>query len=234
MKAQDLIDQAELHKLNNELSESIELWQQVVDKYPGTDQSAYAVDQLKKHPSSNSNENSNKSSGGLKSILLIIFGIYIASQIGGYLGKGAAENASSSSKQNTTEIKPVLVLTTVQDAEGGSESDFNQTGLKALEKWTLDTMLKKGKSNYAEQGYNPKDFNPKFTAKSLYLVAGGKKFAIIKVNANNAIRSVTILGFKGKEQVTVNCIRASNHDIPIWSGNCGNEVNKTFGVKFEQ
>lgn len=92
---QELIDKAEMHKLNNELSEAIKLWRLVLDLHPNTDQGKYAAEQLKKHQLSNKDKKNSKSSGGIGSILLIIFGLYIASQIGGYLGKGAAENASS-------------------------------------------------------------------------------------------------------------------------------------------
>lgn len=103
MKAEDLqelIDKAEMHKLNNELSEAIELWRLVVDLHPNTAQGTYALDQLKKHPFLEKDKKSKKTSGGIGKILLIIFGIYIASQMGGYLGKSAGENASSNSESS--------------------------------------------------------------------------------------------------------------------------------------
>ena len=49
MNPKSLIVKAEMHKLNNEMSEAIELWRLVVDTYPDTEQGTYAVEQLKKH-----------------------------------------------------------------------------------------------------------------------------------------------------------------------------------------
>lgn len=94
-------------------------------------------------------------------------------------------------------------------------------------------MLQKGRSKYAEMGYNPKDFKPRVSANSVYVIAGGKKLAVIKVNMDNSIRSITVMGIKGTELHRVSCIRASNHDIRVWSGECGNEIRKTFGVSVQ-
>lgn len=129
-----------------------------------------------------------------------------------------------------TEIKPIMVYTTVQTSEGVTEADFDQAGLANLEAWLVETMLQKGRNKYAEMGYNQKDFKPKVSANSVYVTVGGKKLAVIKIIMDNSIRSVTIMGIKGYELHRVSCIRASNHDIPVFSGECGNEVRKTFGV----
>jgi len=40
-----------------------------------------------------------------------------------------------------------------------------------------------------------------------------------------------IVGFDGDEAQRVYCIRGSDHDIPVWSGKCGDEVEKVFGVR---
>lgn len=131
------------------------------------------------------------------------------------------------------EIKPVMAYTTTQTSEGVTEADLDQTGLANLETWIVETMLQKSRNKYVEMGYNPKDFKPKVVANSVYVTAGGKKLAIIKINMDKSMRSVTIIGIKGDELNRVSCIRASNHDIPVWSGECGNEVHKTFGVSIQ-
>ena len=82
-------------------------------------------------------------------------------------------------------------------------------------------------------GYNPKDFNPNVTANSLYVSFAGKKLGVIKINSDNQIRSVTIFGIKGNELHRVTCVRASNRDIPILTGECGNKVKETFGVSIQ-
>lgn len=129
--------------------------------------------------------------------------------------------------------KPVMAFTTIQSAEGVTEADLDQAGLKNFETWLVEKMLQKGRNEYAEMGYNPKDFKPKVIANSVYVIVGGKKLAIIKVNMDNSMRWVTIMGIKGNELHRVSCIRNSNHDIPVWSGECGNKVNEVFGVSIQ-
>jgi len=144
---------------------------------------------------------------------------------------GISQSSSPASQQaKPTTMKPVMAFTTVQSAEGVTEADLDQECLKNLENWIVQTMLKKGRNKFAEMGYNPKDFKPKVSAKSVYVTAGGKKLAIIKVNMNNSMRSVTVMGIQGNELHRVSCIRSSNHDIPVWSGPCGNKIDEVFGV----
>ena len=92
-------------------------------------------------------------------------------------------------------------------------------------------MIKKSKSKYAELGYDPNSFNPKVEANSVYVTVNGKKLAVIKVNMDNSVRSVTIMGIKGTELHRVSCIRNSNHDIPVWTGECGKKIQEVFKRK---
>ncbi len=52
MNPQDLIDEAELCKINNDLKQSISLWQKVINEYPETEQHKYATSQIQKYKSS--------------------------------------------------------------------------------------------------------------------------------------------------------------------------------------
>jgi len=133
----------------------------------------------------------------------------------------------------SSSIKPVIVATTTQTSEGVTNADLDQAALKNLETWMVNMFLQKGKNNYEVMGYNPEDFNPKLDAKSVYVTSGTKKLAIIKINLDNSMRSVTIIGIEGKELYRVTCIRASNHEIPVFSGECGNEIYKTFAVRIQ-
>ena len=94
-------------------------------------------------------------------------------------------------------------------------------------------MIRKGKNKYAEMGFDPKNFKPKVNAKSVYMRVGGKKLAIIKINMDSLMRSTTIIGIKGNELHRVSCIRASNHDISVWSGVCGKKIEETFNVSIK-
>ncbi|MBP7215645.1 MAG: hypothetical protein KBA52_08445 [Candidatus Kapabacteria bacterium] len=133
----------------------------------------------------------------------------------------------------TKGMTPVVVTSTVQDAEGVKNADLDMVGLKNLEKWIVDTVIKKSRNAYAEQGHNPNTFNPKVETKSAYVNVNGMKLAVIKVNNSNLVRAVTIFGIKGNEAYRVNCIRYSNHDIPVWSGKCGDKVKEVFGVSMQ-
>ena len=169
----------------------------------------------------------------LKSILPVLYfagAVLLAIATAPLIPASEDDHKTSRDDSQNPEIKPVMVFTTTQSSEGMTEADLDQAGLANLETWIVETMLKKGRNNYAEMGYDPKDFKPKISANSVYVTAGGKRLAVIKVNMDNLMRTVTVMGIKGDELYRVSCIRASNHDIPVWSGECGNEVRKTFGV----
>lgn len=142
---------------------------------------------------------------------------------------------ASAAVAQQSDIKPVMVFTTTQSAEGVTEADLDQSALKNLEMQIVESMLQNFRNEIAEMGYNPKDFNfkPKVSANSVYINVDGKKLAVIKVNMNGSIRLVTIMGINGAELLRVNCIRASDHDILVLSGECGKEVQKTFGVSIQ-
>lgn len=178
----------------------------------------------------------NKAKIFLKTILPIVYFVSavllaIASAPLFAASEGIQKTSTPSSQQ--PEIKPVTTYTTAQTSEGVTEADLDQAGLSNLETLLVETMLQKGRNKYSEMGYNPKDFKPKVSANSVYVTTGGKKLAVIKINMDNSMRSVTIMGIKGSELHRVSCIRASDHDIPVWSGKCGNEVRKTFGVSIQ-
>lgn len=170
----------------------------------------------------------------LKSVLPIGYFLVAAplsAITGPLLAESASINKSSRPVAQQSSMKPVIAFTTTQSAEGVTEADLDQSGLKNLETWMAETMLQKGRKKFAEMDYNSKDFKPKVSASSVYINAYGKKLAVIKVNMGDSMRSVTIMGIEEDELLRVSCIRASDHDIPVWSGECGNEVRKTFKGK---
>lgn len=133
----------------------------------------------------------------------------------------------------SSDIEPVMAFTTIQSAGRLREVDLDQTVLKNLETWLVKTIHQGIWDKAVEMGYNPKDPQPNVVANSAYVTTGGKKLAVIKITMDYSVRSVTILGIKGNELHRVNCIRVSNHDIPVWSGECGNKVHEVFGVTIQ-
>lgn len=164
---------------------------------------------------------------------LIIGGLLIR---GGWYANKKKEvsmtSKESSSVANVSDIKPVIAVMTIQSAQGVREEDLDLAGLKNLETWTVNTIIKKSKNRYVELGYDPNTFNPKMDVNSVYVTVSGKKLAVIKINTNSA-RFVTIIGIKGEELHRVACVRESNHDIPIWYGECGNKIKEVFGVNMK-
>lgn len=159
--------------------------------------------------------------------------ILLAMAIGPLISSPTGVSRTSVPVSPPSDMKPVMAYTTIQSAEGVREADLDQTALKNLETWIVETILQKGRKKFTEMGYNPKDYKPHVVANSVYVTAGGKKLAVIKIAIDNSMRSVTILGIKGKELHRVSCLRASNHDIPVWSGKCGSKVSETFGVSIQ-
>ena len=127
-------------------------------------------------------------------------------------------------------IKPVKAVETIQSAQGATEADLDLAFLNELENWIVKTMHQKGRDNYAAMGFTSENFKSKIVANSTYVVADGKKLAFIKINFDNSVRMVTIIGIQGAELHRVACLRNSNHDIPVWSGECGSKVKEVFHV----
>ena len=156
--------------------------------------------------------------------------VFFSMAIGPLFASQASSPKTSAPVTQSSDVKPVIVYTTVQSAMGVTEADLDQEGLTNLENWVVETILQKSRNKFAEMGYEAKDFKPRIVAKSVYVIAGGKKLAVIKVDIDSSMRSVTIMGIKGNELHRVGCIRGSNHDIPLWSGECGNKIEEVFGV----
>jgi hypothetical protein len=166
-------------------------------------------------------------------IIYFLAAVFLAMPTAQLLAKSNSVQKTSMPISQETEMKPIVAFTTTQSSEGVTAADLDQAGLENLETWIVETMLQKSRAKYAEMGHNPNDFNPKVSANSVYVTTEDKKLAVIKVNIDGSIRSVTVMGLKGDQLLRVSCIRASDHDIPVWSGECGNEVRKTFGVSIQ-
>jgi hypothetical protein len=135
------------------------------------------------------------------------------------------ERQSRSFNQDTT-----IAFTTIQSADGLTDEDLNQDTLSILENWVLETMQKKIKEQRINNGDNSDEYISDIKSSSVYNLVDGKKLAIIKINHNNLMRMATIMGIKGNELVRISCMRSDNRDIPIWSGNCGEEISESLGL----
>lgn len=70
-------------------------------------------------------------------------------------GATVTDNNLKGTVPKTSVMAPVVVTVTEQSAEGVTDADLDQTGLKNLETWVVNTMIDKDKSTYEELGYDP-------------------------------------------------------------------------------
>lgn len=139
------------------------------------------------------------------------------------------DSEQQSLQQN--EVAPVIAFTTSQSSEGLTEKDLDQHTLERLEDWIVNISLEKSKKIYLDMGYTPEEFKSSVLSSSVYVTVQDKKLAIVKIEMENIARSVTVIGINGNELFRVTCVQEGDQDIPVWSGNCGKEIHKSFGVR---
>lgn len=169
-------------------------------------------------------------------IIAAIIAVGVAKLLGEMKGRQTIEGrlaASDVKPQGADQIAPLVTAITVQDTEGTSEADMDLNALTKLEQHMVQTILSKGRANHAKQGFDPKTYNPQVDVGSVYMISGGGKLAIIKMTVDSQVRAVFVMGFHGDQFLRVACIRASNHDIPVFSGECGQKVTEAFGVSLK-
>lgn len=128
-------------------------------------------------------------------------------------------------------MSPVAVISSSQNSKGLKESDLNQSLLTFWENFLVKTTTSNVYRNFAEQGQDPSKLKLNIERNSVFVTVEGKKLAVMRLNLNNLVRHVIVMGIKGNEIYRVTCIRGSNHSISILFGKCGEEVKKTFGVE---
>jgi hypothetical protein len=135
------------------------------------------------------------------------------------------------SAQASNSQSKVQAFTTTQSTEGVTEADWDQNFLNNLEAWFVESIRTRSKEKYASMGYDPKTYNPNIVASSVYMDIQRKKIIVTKINIDQSMRNVIVMGIKGNQLIRVNCIRSSNQDIPVWSGVCGDEVYRSLGIR---
>lgn len=147
------------------------------------------------------------------------------------------DKQNSDKRELRDKVAPVVVVSTYQDSEGVTEENLNEDTLKNLEQWMVTTVIQKAHQTYAKSGHDPSLFSPKTVASSQIINIGGSKLAIVKLtmyanttDTRNAVRLVRILGFTKSGAATVGCMRNSDHDIPVFTGECGKKIREVFRV----
>jgi hypothetical protein len=168
-------------------------------------------------------------------LIAVIAAVAIGKLVGGFLGEFAERKANKAPPASVAppgsvsdQTAPIIATMTIQPTESTSEAEMDIDTLERLEQHMMQTTLERGRSNFAKQGFDPKTYNPKIDVSSVYTISGGKRLAIIKMSVDSRVRTVWVMGFSGGQFLRVTCIRASNHDIPVFSGECGQKVSDAF------
>lgn len=185
------------------------------------------IDAIDRRPTSNKLK---KTSKAILPIIYLASAIFLSALSAPLFLVSAVDQKKESYFDQLNKIKPVIAISITQSSEGITELDFNQNALTLFEYWLLGVANKKLQNKYKEMGLNWNDNKPKLSSNSAFVTVGGKKLGLIKINMDNTVRMVSILGFKGDTFHRVNCMREGNHEISVWSGVCGNEISKTFGL----
>ncbi len=162
-------------------------------------------------------------------VIAVVAAVAIGRFVGGFLEEFAERKANKAPPASVSDqTAPIIATMTIQPTEHTSEAELDIDTLERLEQHMMQTTLERGRSNFAKQGFDPKTYNPKIDVSSVYTISGGKRLAIIKMSEDSRVRTVWIMGFRGGQFLRVTCIRASNHDIPVFSGECGQKVSDAF------
>lgn len=124
----------------------------------------------------------------------------------------------------------VRAFDTAQSAEGFTEASLDQAALKNIETWLVETILEKARAHIAQLGHDPTELEPAISAGAVFVDASGKRLGIIKIRMEGLARIVAVVGFVGPEFHRVTCMRNTDHDIPVWSGECGAKIQEVFNV----
>lgn len=159
---------------------------------------------------------------------IMLWGLYYGLSHGRH--EPSLVNRSNYDGGPSPESSRVIAAITSQPSGGATTGNFDQEALKNLETWFVQKVLEKGKSGFADLGYDPNDFDPNIVASSVYVSIEDKKLAMIKVSTAYAVRAVAIIGIEREELVRVTCFRQSSREIAVFSGECGSKIQEAFGV----
>lgn len=177
----------------------------------------------------------------IKTLLPVLY--FIGVIVGGAIH--ASNKGSSSSYHSTatrdiksaslpgqdSDVQPVKVFTVEQGVDGASNDSMTSEVLGLLEQDQIERWKEKARKKYVEQGFRAVDFNPKIEKTSYILTAEKIKLGVINLLIDDSVRLVTIIGFKTNSMSRISCMRLSHHDIPVMTGECGDDVKKAFGLR---
>lgn len=138
---------------------------------------------------------------------------------------------------DTTHDSPVLATTTLQESDGFSEEDLTPESAKQLELALVKMIKDDMASKFRAQNRDINQLKPTFHSTSELKSVEGKRLVVVKISATlnqDTSKIIRVIGFTSEGLISVGCMRYGNQEIPIWTGVCGNEINKSFGFSIYQ
>lgn len=138
-------------------------------------------------------------------------------------------------------LEDIQIAVAEQFANGLTDARWTTRLLKLQEKAAVDSALNYGKQVFSLAGGARSDWRPTVHQDSTFFTVNRQKFGVINAaltmefsatqsKSTIAVTAVRIMAIKGKDLISVGCLRASEKPISVSSGPCAAAIKKTFGV----
>ena len=140
-------------------------------------------------------------------------------------------NSTADIPQKGGEIPEVVVLDSVEPAEGITEKEMSKEFLSNYSSFIKEDLVD-GVRQYLESQnkHLPDDFD--ISSESFYINASDKKLAVVRFNIAGSANGLVVLGIKGDKLHRILCNNQSVEKISLMHGKCANRISEIFKVDF--
>lgn len=135
----------------------------------------------------------------------------------------------------------IKIVVAEQSSKGLTDAKWTTKLLKLQEESAVNSAINDGKQAFMEAGGVSSDWKPRVRHDSFFLTVHGRKFGVVKAaltmqfsgtqtKFTMAVTAVRIMAIKGKDLVSVGCLRGADRPIPVADGPCAAAIRNTFGV----
>lgn len=128
-----------------------------------------------------------------------------------------------------------------QSAKGLTDARWTTKLLKIQEESAVNSAINDGRQAFFLAGGASSDWKPRVRHDSTFLTVNGRKFGVVtaalsmefsvtQTKSTIAVTAVRVMAIKGKDLVSVGCLRATDKPISVAVGPCAAAIKKTFGV----
>lgn len=128
-----------------------------------------------------------------------------------------------------SEPAPIRVTVSKHANLNIEDVEFTPQFLQGLEASLTRVALDTFKANMARLGHPPQ-YEPGIRSHVRLIDVEGKSLAVFRATIDDRFRVVIALGSQDETFLRVSCMRASNHEIPLLRGECGEALATAFGL----